>query len=367
MKRLFVFTLVLFIFNNNIYVQGNNLLDRDILRDNIRNRIIRIFPTENNINNLYGLWEFDSGVMISFFGLNGNVEFFDNGTVIEYEFSIGGRFEADGRWGDLTVHSHLGDIYNFTYNISDDILTITDETYGGYNIYRRIDGNINVKPDDIIGHWVAAAAIAENWIIDMKINPDGTGRIDYFDSTTGERAHYALDEYGDIVRVLVSDFNWSLHNNMIYFTFDNLYLEETFEIIIRDNNLVMLLDDIWLSFLPAINIDNIIGCWRSVDLTDGFDDHWFFYLEINPDKTGFLSFFNIINDDYDSVFDFNWSFFNNTLNVEFIYAINPFIIDDTWKEGYLTRIKTNSLGDTILFLHIGFLWTEFYSVKPCFF
>ncbi|MCL2577057.1 MAG: hypothetical protein FWE27_03290 [Defluviitaleaceae bacterium] len=96
-----------------------------------------LFPTVQYNHELLGRWEYVSGECIWYFASDGDIEFFANGRVREYAFNEPGRFtiiddnhlSATGAWDNIT--------YQFTYDISGDILTITDVN-GDRGVWRRV-------------------------------------------------------------------------------------------------------------------------------------------------------------------------------------------------------------------------------------
>ena len=86
---------------------------------------------------LIGKWELHSGDFIFFFRYSENIEFKADGTAInhDYEGYTGKWSVTDGN--KLTVKSDFGNIYEFTYQISGDMLTITDDENDS-NVFQRV-------------------------------------------------------------------------------------------------------------------------------------------------------------------------------------------------------------------------------------
>jgi len=85
---------------------------------------------------LVGRWEFSSGDGIYFFWESELVEFETDGTVFSSEDGDSGKWSASGN-NKLTVEADYGRDYEFTYQLSGDRLTITDED-GDRGVFLRI-------------------------------------------------------------------------------------------------------------------------------------------------------------------------------------------------------------------------------------
>jgi hypothetical protein len=78
-------------------------------------------------NPLVGYWDYSSGTgpYIYYFMVDGDIEFFANGRVIEYAYGEPGTYTVNGN-RLIVIGDWDGIAYNFTFTISGDRLTIID-------------------------------------------------------------------------------------------------------------------------------------------------------------------------------------------------------------------------------------------------
>ena len=84
---------------------------------------------------LVGKWEFSSGDGTYFFWRSDEIEFKADNTIINHEDDESGTWSKAGS-DRLTVRSD-GTVYEFTYQVSGDRLTITDED-GDRGVFQKI-------------------------------------------------------------------------------------------------------------------------------------------------------------------------------------------------------------------------------------
>ena len=85
---------------------------------------------------MVGIWEFSSGDGIYFFWESELVEFSKDGTVFSSEDGDSGKWSTSGN-NQLTVEADNGRVYEYTYQLSGDRLTITDED-GDRGVFQRM-------------------------------------------------------------------------------------------------------------------------------------------------------------------------------------------------------------------------------------
>jgi len=85
---------------------------------------------------LIGKWEFSSGDGIYYFWESELVEFRTDGTVFSSEDEDSGKWSKSGS-DKLTVEDDRGRVFDFTYQLSGDRLTITDED-NDRGVFQRI-------------------------------------------------------------------------------------------------------------------------------------------------------------------------------------------------------------------------------------
>jgi len=89
-----------------------------------------------NISELAGMWRFQSGVYIYFFGMDSDVEFFADGTAFGYEFAERVAVTMIGS-GQFVIRGYEGGILTFSYTLSENRLTITDVD-GDTAVFERV-------------------------------------------------------------------------------------------------------------------------------------------------------------------------------------------------------------------------------------
>ena len=85
---------------------------------------------------LVGKWEFSSGNGTYFFWESELVELKTDGTIYSSEDGDNGKWSTSGN-DQLRVEAEYGRVYDFTYQINGDRLTITDED-GDRGVFQRI-------------------------------------------------------------------------------------------------------------------------------------------------------------------------------------------------------------------------------------
>jgi hypothetical protein len=83
---------------------------------------------------LYGKWEFSSGVPVYYFSDSELIEFFVDGTIMEYSYGEGGNWMV--RDDRIIIRGDFGGIHVLTFEISGDRLTMTDRD-GDIIVYTR--------------------------------------------------------------------------------------------------------------------------------------------------------------------------------------------------------------------------------------
>ncbi|MCL1878631.1 MAG: hypothetical protein FWF80_07220 [Defluviitaleaceae bacterium] len=100
---------------------------------------------------LLGRWEFVSGTFVFYFASHSDIEFFDDGSVLEHAFGEAGTFEVLPN-GQLRVEGEW-DTFYFDFDISGGTLLITDRN-GAAATWRRVGLRIPAGDSDLlVGRW----------------------------------------------------------------------------------------------------------------------------------------------------------------------------------------------------------------------
>jgi len=103
---------------------------------------------------LLGQWSFVSGTFIFYFASHNDIEFFDDGTVIEHAFGEPGVFEVlpNGRLR-VTGEWRPDNTFYFDFDLSLDILTITDHNGDTATWSRTGTWATTTDPAYLLGRW----------------------------------------------------------------------------------------------------------------------------------------------------------------------------------------------------------------------
>jgi frataxin-like iron-binding protein CyaY len=100
--------------------------------------VVVVAASSNKDNPLVGQWEYWSGDVVWFFGKSSSIVFLSDGTVIERDGGDSGKWTVIG--GERLKVNEDDDVFDFTYRIQDNMLTIVDSD-GDKIVYERRTGN----------------------------------------------------------------------------------------------------------------------------------------------------------------------------------------------------------------------------------
>ena len=132
---------------------------------------------------LVGNWEYVTGTDIYYFamnGLNGDIEFKENGRTMEHANDQAGKFELDGDRRFTVRGNNERVTYHYTYTLHGNTLTLTDHEDDSAT-WRRAGSSVNTNPDAsaLVGRWEVLSGtriyyFALNMHGDIEFFADGT-------------------------------------------------------------------------------------------------------------------------------------------------------------------------------------------------
>ena len=99
--------------------------------------VVVVIASSKKDNPLVGQWEYWSGDVVWFFGKSSSIVFLSDGTVLNRDGGVSGKWIAVG--GERLKVNEDDDVFDFTYKIQDNMLTIVDSD-GDKIIYERQTG-----------------------------------------------------------------------------------------------------------------------------------------------------------------------------------------------------------------------------------